>query len=90
MNPWGYELIGLDNPSESSSSSSSRGVYRAMLTEFTRMPNRIAEVRYGDRDVQAIYMGLRNAKKADAPLFDGVTIRKEGTNEKTGTVYLEK
>jgi hypothetical protein len=90
MNPWGYELIPPPDGTDPTKAASTRGVYKAMLTEFATSPYRSVEVRFGHRDAQAIYMGLRNSKKAEAPLFDSIRIRKEGTSDKSGKVYLER
>lgn len=67
-----------------------RGVYHAMLEEFASSPYSGVRVCYGNRGTQAIYMGLRNAKKAASPAFDFIRIRREGASETEGTVLLEK
>lgn len=89
MNEFGYELVPVGEVAEPRQKST-RGVYQTMLEEFAASPYIAVEVRYGDRGTQAIYMGLRAAKKATAPAFDGIRIRREGASETEGRVLLEK
>ena len=91
MNAWGYELVPVDKNGEPKpATSSTRGAYRAMLTDFLAGTEERVIVRYGKRDPQAVYMGLRQARQADAPKFDGVQIRREGSNPHAAKVFLEK
>ena len=91
VNTWGYKLKAVDERGEPlPPSTSKRGAYRAMLTEFLVSSDKRAEVFYGKRNPQAIYMGLRQARLADSPKFDGVDISRDSSDPKRVRVFLAK
>lgn len=84
----GYEFIPCGAIADASPTK--RGVYHSMLEDFAGFPFSKVEVRYENRGTQAIYMGLRNARKAASPSFDFIRISREGASETEGKVFLEK
>lgn len=85
VNRWGYVLL---PDAASSAPKATKGAYAAMLKEFAEGPHARVRVQYAERGAQAIYMGLRTAKKIDDRFAD-IRIIKRG-NMETGQVFLEK